>query len=55
MTSSPCLVHKNILSIGRGLRIMLDVNFRELGKGEVRRIHIPRTRVNKGNKRKGRS
>jgi hypothetical protein len=29
-------------------------NFREYPKGEVRRIHIPRTRVNKG-KKKGRS
>jgi hypothetical protein len=26
---------------------MLEGNFREFSKGEVRRIHIPRTRVNK--------
>ena len=30
-------------------------NFRESPKGEVRRKSIPRTRVNKGKKRKGRS
>ena len=29
---------------------MLEGNFRELWKGEVRRIHIPRTPVNKGKK-----
>jgi hypothetical protein len=31
------------------------INFRESPKGEVRRIYIPRTPVNKGKKRKGRS
>jgi hypothetical protein len=29
MSSSPCLVHKNILGIGPGLGIMLDANFYE--------------------------
>jgi hypothetical protein len=36
--------------IGPGLCIMLDVNFSELCLGEVRRIHLPRTPVNKGKK-----
>jgi len=47
-------LHKNTLSIGPGLRIMLDADFRELWIGEVRRTLLPRTPVNKG-KRKGRS
>jgi hypothetical protein len=42
---------------GTGVRLcrMLDINFAESPKGEVRRILIPRTPVNKGKKRKGRS
>jgi hypothetical protein len=38
--------------IGPGPCIMLEGNFRESPNGEVRRIPIPRTPVNKG-KRKG--
>src|SRR5215207_10995061 len=40
---------------GSGVRLcrMLDINFVESPKGELRRISIPRTLVNKG-KRKGR-
>jgi hypothetical protein len=30
---------------------ILDMTFRECPKGEVRRIPLPRTRVNKGKKR----
>src|SRR5215211_8922312 len=48
MTSSPCPLHKNILGIGAGLRIMPEVNFRELWIGEVRRIHLLRAPVNRG-------
>src|SRR5215208_240471 len=48
MTSSPCPLHKNILGIGAGLRIMLEVNFPEPCSREVRRITLPRTPVNKG-------
>ena len=33
----------------------MDMNFREGPKGEVRRILLPRTPVNKGKRRKGRS
>src|SRR5918995_3207088 len=40
--------------IGPGLCIMLDVNFSELCLGEVRRVCLPRTSVNKS-KKKGRS
>jgi hypothetical protein len=36
MTSSPCLVHKKILGIGPGLRIMLDANFLDLWLGVIR-------------------
>src|SRR5829696_554445 len=48
MTSSPCPLHKNILGIGPRLRIMLEVNFRERGKGEVRRTPLPRTPLHRG-------
>jgi hypothetical protein len=40
-------VHKKICNMGPGLCIMLEVNFRECPKGEVRRILIPRNRVNR--------
>ena len=44
------------MGVGPGLCIMLDTNFRESPKGEVRRIPIPRTPVNKGSeKRRGRA
>ena len=43
-------IHKTICCIGPRLCIMLEVNFRESPKGEVRRISIPRTRVNKPGK-----
>ena len=33
--------------LGAGIRIMLDANFREIWKGEVRRTPLPRTWVNK--------
>src|SRR5215204_6517375 len=35
-----------------GIFRILDMNFRECSKGEVRRIRIPRTRVNRGAMRK---
>jgi hypothetical protein len=38
-------LHKTICCIGPGLCNMLEVNFREFSKGEVRRIPLPRTRV----------
>jgi hypothetical protein len=47
------ILHKTICCIGLGLCTMLEGNFRESRKGEVRRIPIPRTPVNKG-MRKGR-
>jgi hypothetical protein len=42
-------------AIGGELRAMLNMDFRELRKAEVehRRIHLPRTPVNKGKRRKG--
>jgi hypothetical protein len=40
---------------GTGVRLcrMLDINFAECPKGEVRRILIPRTSVNKGIRKAG--
>jgi len=46
-------LHKTACWTGPGLCIMLEVNFRERCLCELRRIPIPRTRVNKG-KIKGR-
>src|SRR5215203_2704487 len=53
MISSPCPLHKNILGIGAGLRIMLEVNFRERREGELRRILLLGTRVNRGVRKNG--
>jgi hypothetical protein len=41
-------LHKNPGRIGPGISTILQPVFRECPKGEVRRITIPRTRVNKG-------
>jgi hypothetical protein len=40
------------MAIGGALRAMLNMDFRECPEGEVRRIPIPRTSVNKGKKRR---
>ena len=44
-------LHKTICCIRAGLRILLEVTFREFYKGEVRRIPILGSWVNKGMKK----